>query len=165
MAERIHRTLGVVAFVIVATGFYGWRSLRTAAAVAPASAQAPVASPQLQQLIPYAVPLADSQLALRTFVDSAPVQHDPFTAEPPAHVAADPHEGTLVRAPAARNEWHVSATLISSARRAAIINDVLTYVGDPVPGGGKLVSVENDRVVLTDSKGASHTVMADKEGT
>jgi hypothetical protein len=52
---------------------------------------------------------------------------------------------------------------MAGARRAAVINDALIYLGDPIPGGGKLTSVERDRVVVTDTKGALHTV-AVKEG-
>ena len=57
-------------------------------------------------------------------------------------------------------KWHVSATLIVGASRAAIINDVLLSVGDSLPDGVTLTSVERDRVVLTDSRGATYTVVA-----
>jgi hypothetical protein len=39
----------------------------------------------------------------------------------------------------------------------------LIYVGENVPGGGKLTSVERDRIVVTDAQGTSH-VVAVKEG-
>jgi hypothetical protein len=61
------------------------------------------------------------------------------------------------------SKWSVSATLTGGPRRAAIINDELVYIGDSLPGGMRLTSVERDRVVLTDPKGAAHTV-AVKEG-
>ena len=59
--------------------------------------------------------------------------------------------------------WDVTATLIAGARRAALINGVLVSVGEAITGGVKLTVVERDRVVLTDQKGAAHTI-AVKEG-
>lgn len=166
MAERIHRDLALAAAAIMIAGFFEWRSLRPAKAGSSlARAEQPVPSPQLRQLMPYSGPLVDSQLVLHERSEAVVLRRDPFATELPARVAET--QGTSQPHPAATDstQWHVSATLISSARRAAIINDVLLYVGDRVPGGGKLVAVERDRVVLTDSKGASHTVIAEKEGT
>ena len=71
---------------------------------------------------------------------------------------------TTARAPKVEEaKWRVSAILIGGAQRAAIINDVLVRVGDTLPGGTKLTSVEQDRVVLTESNGTAHTV-AVREG-
>ena len=61
------------------------------------------------------------------------------------------------------SRWRVTATVTFGSRFGAIINDVLFYVGDSVPGGVRLTSVEKNRVVLTDPKGAVHTI-AVKEG-
>ena len=172
MVERIERMLGVLAFAVVATGVYGWRSLRRADAAPGAggagkAAPSAVPSPQLRQLIPFAVPISDSQLVVRAVGDSVPLLRDPFANQLPSRIAdvrsvAEPRPSAAADS---TQQWHVTATLISSVRRAAIINDVLTYVGDRIPGGGKLVSVESDRVVLTDARGTPHTVKADKDGT
>lgn len=121
------------------------------------SADTPLAS-----LMSFAKPISDS-FPPAAVVGSTPPSRDPFgtvAREPIVRLAARPLRPLpKVDAPA----WDVTATLIAGARRAALINGVLVSVGDAAPGGVKLTVVERDRVVLTDQKGAAHTI-AVKEG-
>ena len=70
---------------------------------------------------------------------------------------------TTLYPPNSRYHGIGTATLMAGIRRAAVINDELIYLGDSIPGGGTLTSVERDRIVVTDSKGVTHT-LAVKEG-
>jgi len=116
----------------------------------------------LTRLMAFAKPLSDS-LPAAAAGTSTPLSRDPFGAvvrQPVVRLAARPLRPVpKVDAPA----WDVTATLIAGARRAALINGVLVSVGEAVTGGVKLTVVERDRVVLTDQKGAAHTI-AVKEG-
>ncbi|HVX37975.1 MAG TPA: hypothetical protein VHB25_00280 [Gemmatimonadaceae bacterium] len=166
MANQVQRTIAIVAGVVVVASVIGWRSLRGGVAPKASVAAAPsvpsVPSPDLAALMPYATPLPDSVVTVLVQADSVPLRRDPFgdgAVRPAAHARG----GTRRSADAAGTDWHVTATLIAGARRAAVINDVLVYEGDAIPGGGKLTSVERDRVVVTDPHGTTHTVTV-KEG-
>jgi hypothetical protein len=117
----------------------------------------------LADLMSVATPVADSIAAPAPIGSTSTLSRDPFAAGAArvvVRLAAQPvQRAPKVDAPA----WDVTATLIAGARRAALINGVLVSVGDAVPGGVTLTSVERDRVVLTDQKGATHMI-AVKEG-
>jgi hypothetical protein len=159
--QRIHGALALAAAAILAVGFVGWRSLR----VAPAALGAPAAiagtpDPGLAGLMAFASPVPDSLRSVGAPSDSLVLRRDPFVAQPMGHVAAAPRAADE-REPAPRIEtenWHVTTTLVSGSRRAALINDALVYVGDPLPDGSRLTTVERDHVVVTDQKGAAHRV-------
>jgi len=159
MTERIHTWFVGGALFILAVGVIGWRSLSGSSARVPGAA---IPNPGLRMLTPYAAPLSDTLSVRRPMVDSMTLRRDPFASQRVARIAqvgpAIPTE-TKVDEP----KWNVSAILIGGARRAAIINDELVHVGESLPGGVKLTSVERDRVVLTDSRGTAHTI-AVKEG-
>ncbi len=165
MADRIRQWLTFAGVAIVIAGVVGWRSLRKPGVATPrpgaATGGVAVPSADLAPLMAYAAPLPDSALSLAGAPESVAVRRDPFGEEPSA-VPASPHVERRAREVDA-SQWHVSATLIAGARRAAVINDALVYEGDAIPGGGKLTSVERDRVVVTDPQGATHTVTV-KEG-
>ncbi|MEO6878885.1 MAG: hypothetical protein ABI205_10415, partial [Gemmatimonadaceae bacterium] len=149
----------------VLTAFLGWRSLRGTDSLRGAPLQAPLPSPQLTPLMPYTQPLADTVVLPRTGRAAVALARDPFGATTIAQSSQISHgsSGAADVAPRAGASLHVTATMIGGARRAAVINDLLIYVGDQVPGGGRLTSVESDRVVVTDAQGTSH-VVAVKEG-
>lgn len=50
--------------------------------------------------------------------------------------------------------WRVSAILVAENRRVAIVNDSAVSVGDPLPGGARVVEIELDFVVLRAASGA-----------
>ena len=156
----VHRLLAAVVAAIAVIAFVGWRSLRSTADVRAAATP----SPQLTPLIPYSQPLADTLGVVRVAPSRIALSRDPFGAAvlPPSSQISRSSEGGDVT-PRETTVLHVTATMIGGSRRAAVINDSLIYVGDPVPGGGKLTSVERDRVVVTDQKGTSR-VVAVKEG-
>jgi hypothetical protein len=164
MSNRIHRWLGVGAAALLFAGVLGWRMLGS-------SAQRPVAvaipNPGLSALTPYASPLADSVSVATVAEETVAIRRDPFALRPVAPAArVDVGLAPTDTAPQKKIEepkWRVSAILIGGAQRAAIVNDVLLRVGDTLPGGTKLTSVEQGRVVLTESNGTAHTV-AVKEG-
>lgn len=157
MTDRIHSWFAIGAAAILAIGFVGWRNVSAAAA---RGVGAPVPNPGLSHLTTYATPLADTFAASRASAEPVELPRDPFGALPMPRVVvrqAGTPTSEVPRVPET-TKWHVSATLIVGTKRAAIINDVLLNVGDTLPGGVTLTSVERDRVVLTDSKGAAHTV-------
>jgi len=134
------------------------------------SVATPVASDAIQQvaqLLPYATTPSDSELAVVAAKDVS-LARDPFVgrsiarivASAPAELELLVEEPTKVPAPA----YHVTTTLMAGARRAALINDKLIYVGESLPDGSKLTSVERDRVVVTDQHGTAHTVAVAREG-
>lgn len=53
-----------------------------------------------------------------------------------------------------RSAWTLTAILITEARRAAVINEQLVGVGDALPGGGRVIAVERDHVVVATADGA-----------
>lgn len=163
MGKGVHQMLGLAAVVIVAIGWMGWRSMRKAAGPAGA-APAAVPSPGLMPLMPYSAPLSDTLGMIAIPADVVSLSRDPFAERPMARVVSDGPAVTPVTPKVDAPVWRVTTTLMAGNRRAALINDVLVYVGDSLPGGGKLVSVERDHVVVSDLKGATHTVAVVKEG-
>jgi hypothetical protein len=163
MGENIHRSLAAIAIAIALTAFLGWRSLRgTGLPAAPSPRSLP--SPQLTQLMPYSQPLADTVGVLRLAHANVVLPRDPFGPPIVPQSSEISHGTQTADAPSeGPAPLRVTATMIAGTRRAAVINDMLVYVGDRVPGGGKLTSVERDRVVVTDPQGASHVVVV-KEG-
>lgn len=133
------------------------------------SAQSPTGAEavrQIARLLPYAQPTRDDELS----IPAAPVltlARDAFVARAiPRVVATAPLDSA--RAPAPSNlpavAYHVTTTLMAGSRRAALINDQLIYVGEHLPDGSTLTSVERDRVVVTDHKGTAHAVAVAGEG-
>lgn len=167
MAEHIHRWIAVAAVFVALTGFLGWRALHSSDPRKPGLTLA-TPDPQLTQLLAYSTPLADTIRTLGMGDAAVTFRQDPFWRQlivpaerdrlPVSPVAIVPRS-VDVDGP----HWQVTATLMNGSRRAAVINDELIYLGDSVPGGGKLIAVERDRVTVTDARGASHTV-AVKEG-
>lgn len=141
--------------LVLAVVFAAWRSLRAAPTVRIAGAASPEA--QLQALVPYLSPIADTVGWRDDHTRGVVVTRDPFVAvaERPA-----PTEHVSLARPAKVEEdkWTVSAVLITASRRAAVINDVLVTLGGQLPGGSRLTVVEPDHVVLTDSHGVRHSI-------
>jgi len=164
MAEHIHRWIAAAAVFVVATGFLGWRTLGSSD---PRKAALTLATPdpQVMQLLAYSAPLADTIRILGMGDAAIILRQDPFGRQFIAPVERDRSPvATVPRSVDVESpHWQVTATLMNGSRRAAVINDELIYLGDSVPGGGKLIAVERDRVTVTDAMGASHTV-AVKEG-
>jgi hypothetical protein len=144
---------------VAVSGVVGWGAL-TPRADDIVAAHVPVRAPNLAPLLPYAVPVPDSIAGANHGGADAAVR-DPFGAP---DVVPVKRETPPQREPApAAPRWTLSATMVTGSRRAAIIDDVLVYVGDTIAGGGRLIGVERDRVTITDAKGASHVLMV-KEG-
>jgi hypothetical protein len=164
MGERIHRLLGLVAAVVAVSGFLAWRTVR--AGPGPGALTPPPSpGPQLAQLAPFATPIPDSVRLAPSSMDAGVVSRDPFVMRGMPRLVTSSGSASAPRQQAdePRAEWKVTTTMIAGARRAALINDQLVYVGDPLPDGSKLTTVERDHVVVTDRKGAAHKV-AVKEG-
>jgi hypothetical protein len=165
MSDRVHRWLAVGAAALVLIGVLGWRALGGGANQPIAVA---VPNPGLRPLTPFAGSVSDS-IPAALAAENVVLRRDPFASRPvpPAiRVGFDVTGATMdttTRTKIEEPKWRVSAILIGGAQRAAIINDVLVRVGDTLPGGTKLTSVEQDRVVLTESNGTAHSV-AVKEG-
>jgi hypothetical protein len=165
MASRAHTSLAVITVALVAVAVLGWKRFGS---VDPRRPQVAIPNPQVVDLLPYAKPLPESLIVRPNSGESIVLRRDPFVSQPLSQIArartvasvvdSQPKPRTVVE-----DQWRVSATISGGRRPAAIINDVLIFVGDVLPGGMKLTSVEPDRVVLTDTKGTAHTV-AVREG-
>jgi hypothetical protein len=155
MGDNVRRALTVCVGVVAITGIVGWRSL---GGTLPSRARgaAPVARPDYAQLMAYIAPLSDSAIVLPASPERLAARRDPFIAAVSVAERLTVGEPAVATVPVMR--LRVTATLLAGARRAAVINDSLVYVGDAIPGGGRLESVERDRVVVTDAKGVSRTV-------
>jgi len=121
---------------------------------------------QVAQLLPYAGAPGDSDLVVASGGVVSPTP-DPFAHRAIARIAAvapaKPNAANAqskIPAPV----YHVTTTLMAGARRAALINDQLIYVGESLPDGSKLTAVERDRVIVTDHSGVAHSVAVAKEG-
>lgn len=164
MSARAHRWLGVGAAVVVLAGVLGWRALGSGSGVPVAVA---VPNPGLSHLTAFAGNVSDSTPAPQSDANMV-LRRDPFASRPvpPVRLGVDVTGAsidTTSRPKIEEPKWRVSAILIGGGQRAAIVNDVLLRVGDTLPGGAKLTSVEQDRVVLTEANGTAHTV-AVREG-
>src|SRR5438309_1662429 len=145
MADRLQRGLGIAAVAIVAMGFVGWRTVGVTPPLRGAGAPAPAPNPQLAQLLPYAAPVVDSLGSAVPAAQNVALPRDPFVGREPVEPSHQVASGTQPIATHVEGpKWEVTATLTSGARRAAVINDALIYVGDTLPGGSKLTSVERD---------------------
>jgi hypothetical protein len=119
---------------------------------------------RVARLLPYAGGVADSDLVIRVPMEVALTRHLAVgLAATPAAASTEPRLAARPAQTAAR-VYHVTTTLMAGARRAALINDQLIYVGESLPDGSKLTTVERDRVVLTDPGGVTHTVAVAGEG-
>jgi hypothetical protein len=159
MGERIHRLLGLVAAVVVVSGFLAWRTVRggeSKGALTPP----PTPGPQLAQLTAYATPIPDTLRFAPSSSDAAVITRDPFTTRgiPRVVASSGASSGPRQQADEPRAEYKVTTIMIAGGRRAALINDQLVYVGDALPDGSKLTTVERDHVVVTDRKGTAHRV-------
>lgn len=162
MADRVRRALGFSAVAIVVAGLVGWRSMRGGNAT---MASAAIPNVGVTDLLPYTTPVADSARAIAAAPSLVATARDPFAAQAVARAPETHPAITQSAQPRAEKEaWRVTTTLLSGSRRAALINDELIYVGDPLPDGSRLTRVEHDHVVVTDQKGAAHTVAVAKEG-
>jgi hypothetical protein len=149
-----HFWTGVTLVVLAIIGVTAWRSLRASPrSVAPAAS--PVAD--LEPLIPYAAPPADTARIAALTPPAPGVSRDPFVSEAPVAVAVQ--SGQPVEQPRAQtNAPTLNAVLITQSRRAAVINDVLVELGSRLADGTRLTAVERDHVVLTDANGVRRTL-------
>lgn len=160
MAEHQHGWLTAAGVALMLTGFFGWRTVNDNSETGT-GALVPVQG--LARLIPFASSVSDGVTVRLSSVDTVGLRRDPFVpARAPRFTVAQ--VGTAAKSArvpeTALVRWNVSATLMAGSRRAAIIDDVLIHVGDMLPGGVTLTSVERDSVVLTDSRGKAHTIVA-----
>ena len=166
MGDHVHRWLAVVVLAIAITAFLGWRSLGSASSPRAGPSPNSLPSPQLTQLMPYSQPLGNTVGLLHVGHDNIDLPRDPFgrqVVQQASQNSGGEPSSNANRSGRVGGPWRVTATMIAGARRAAVINDMLIYVGDSLPGGGKLTSVERDRVIVTEPNGTSH-VVAVKEG-
>jgi hypothetical protein len=121
---------------------------------------------QVAQLLPYATPSRESDLMIVAAPRLAPAR-DAFVSRSATRLAAAAPIDSAPRLKSPKEPavaYHVTTTLMAGSRRAALINDRLIYVGERLPDGSKLTSVERDRVVVTDHNGTAHTVAVAREG-
>jgi len=161
MASRMIRSRNAVLVLVTILGVVGWSALQPRDEDV-AWTHKPVPKPNFAPLMPYASGPTDAVRSNDTVVDRASAStRDPFGyAETASRVDERPAPTGKT---SATTHWSVSATMVGGAKSAAIINDQLVYVGDTLPGGGRLTAVERDRVTVTDAKGASR-VLTVKEG-
>lgn len=122
---------------------------------------------QIARLLPYASPSRESDLTVVAAPALLPPSRDAFVGRStPRSVALASSSATPHARPPRQPfvAYHVTTTLMAGSRRAALINDQLIYVGERLPDGSRLTSVERDRVVVTDHNGTAHTVAVAREG-
>lgn len=160
MASRLTRSRNTLLVLVAISGIVGWSALQPRDEDVVWSHKA-VARPNIAPLMPYVAPIVGLVRAgdEPTVNTDTPVR-DPFGYAQSSRSVERP--ALVLKGPAAPH-WSVSATMVTGAKSAAIINDRLVYVGDALPGGGRLTAVERNRVTVTDAKGASH-VLTVKEG-
>lgn len=78
---------------------------------------------------------------------------DPFGS---ASTGSGPGEGEEREARGPR--WRVSAIMISEDRRIAIVDDRLVEQGASLPGGGRVVAIARDHVVVQGPDGVRHRI-------
>ncbi len=88
---------------------------------------------------------------------------DPFVSVDYA-AAPEPTGSPTDPKPVVRDRYVVTAILISSDRRIAVINETLVTVGSMLPGGFRVTAIENDHVQIVAPSGASR-VLAIRENT
>jgi hypothetical protein len=152
-AAARHFWTAVVLVVLVIIAVTGWRSVgNTPRTAAPTTS--PVAD--LEPLLPFAAPPADTARVAALSPRTPAVFRDPFAAVPTL-VAVQAGKADAQPKPEP-DSLTLSAVLITQSRRAAVINDVLIDLGGRVAGGPRLTVVERDHVVLTDANGARRTL-------
>lgn len=70
----------------------------------------------------------------------------------------------LARRVAPRDRYVVTAILISSDNRVAVINETLVRIGSTLPGGYRVTAIENDHVEIVGSTGVRR-VLAIRDDT
>lgn len=147
-----HFWTGVVLVALAIIAITSWRSLRQTPGFS-----APTASPvaDIEPLLPYAAPAADTARVAALSPNTPGVLRDPFAPAPTLAVAVKV-ERPIERPHTDADSLTLSAVLITPSRRAAVINDVLVDLGGRVSGGPRLTAVERDHVVLTDANGIRH---------
>ena len=160
MASRLVRSRNALLVLLAILGMVGWSALQPRDEDV-AWTHRPVSRPNIAPLMPYVAPIGDLPRTgdEPSLAATAPVR-DPFDDAPSSR--AEERAAPAVKQPAVPH-WSVSATMLTGAKGAAIINDRLVYVGDAIPGGSRLTAVERDRVTVTDANGAPH-VLTVKEG-
>lgn len=161
MASRLVRSRNTLLVLAAILCVVGWSALQPRDEDV-AWTHKPVSKPNVAPLMPYAAPVADVIHATDDVAgDTSTPPRDPFGYEQTSS-RVDVRPAPAAKQPSAPH-WSVSATMVGGAKSAAIIDDRLVYVGDALPGGGRLTAVERDRVTVTDAKGVSH-VLSVKEG-
>lgn len=139
------RTLVVGGVCMALLGVTVWGRL-------PRSTRSPAASlPPLEEL--------DSLAAYQEPVEPAPTL-DEYAAFIPARIPAQsrPFPDIETAPPAPEPELRVTAILVVGARPVAIINDEAVGLGGRLPGGGSVVAIERDHVIVRAPDGTRRTL-------
>ncbi len=122
---------------------------------------APTVSPgipsaeELDALAPYLTPRPSR--GVPSVAVAAPIRYDqpdPFVSMEYVAAVDSTVTRTVVR-PVQRDRYVVSAILISSDRRIAVINEELVTVGSMLSGGFRVTAIENDHVQIVAPTGVS----------
>lgn len=144
--------------------------LRFAAIVLPvvlisAAAHSALKPPPAVAAIPAGVPVAEEFDSLSRYLKARPAQgvpslvstarvrtdlYDPFASAD--FVAAETATASAPAAPV-RERYVVTAILISRDKRVAVIDDALVSVGSVLPGGIRVIAIENDHVEVVGPSG------------
>lgn len=88
---------------------------------------------------------------------------DPFVSFEPAVTADTSGQATEPKA-IARDRYVVSAILISSEKRIAVINELLVTVGSMLPGGFRVTAIENAHVQIVAPNGQTRMLSIRESG-
>lgn len=132
-----------------------------ASTTAPSPAQ-PSPVTDLNAVRAYLQPLSDTLLYLARRREVATPSRDPFgnRPQPPSNAPLAAPDPVVVTPPpiAPRVELVLSGIVISGGKRRAIVNDLSFDVGDRLPGGATLASIQEDRIVVAEPNGGRRVI-------
>lgn len=139
----------------------GARRIISASPMAQPPAQTPTAV-QLESQLPFvqqsklaAVPELDRPVPLRRF------DPDPFDATELRAEAVAVGDSVDARA----SGWSVTAILIAGDKRMAVVNDKLVTLGTRLPGGERVIAIENNHIEVMEPGGSRRIVAIQESGT
>lgn len=137
--------------------------------LAAVAARSVLKSPKNAPTVSAAVPSAEDLDSLGKYLAARPSRGVPVIASntgfrndrPDPFVSIDfvpqPDSGAAVAVPVvkpvARDRYVVTAILISSDKRVAVVNEDLVSVGSMLPGGFRVTAIENDHVEIVAPSG------------
>ncbi len=150
-ARNPYLRIGAVVVLIAAVTFLALSVLKRKTGDAPVLSSVIPTVESLDSLGHYlspvqapAVPVLDNISQLR--MDNS----DPFGSETDVTSSTPPQAGPVIALP---TQYVLSAILISTDNRLAVVNELLVSVGTVLPGGTRVTAIEPDHIVIVAPSG------------